>query len=114
MAEAVDEIGAPIPFRRPRSVRRQWLAIEEQEFPAADQSADIERKGEVVVAYPARHRRQGLDVGEEVADVLDPNALIGAVGKRGKVVGTCRRRSPLERGDEVGFAPATDAVVCIW
>ena len=108
--ETVDEIGAAIPRRRMRGVRRERLAVHEQPFPDADIAADVEWKRHVVIARLARHRRQRLQVGKEIADVLDLRMLVGRVGK-GREIMLAVRRGPLEhRGDEIGLAPAADAV----
>ena len=63
-----------------------------------------------MVAHLAGHRRQRLQIGKEVADVLDLGMLIGRVGKRREIM-RARRRGPLEHGgDEFGLAPSPDAV----
>src|SRR5204863_9880827 len=66
MAETVDEIGAAIPWRGVRGIRRQRLAVHEQEFPDSDVAADVEGKRHIMIAHPAAYRRQRLQIGEEV------------------------------------------------
>ena len=58
----------------------------------------------------AGHRRQRLQVGKEVADVLDRRMLVGRIGK-GREIMPAVRRSPLEhRRHEIRFAPPADTV----
>jgi hypothetical protein len=64
-----------------RGVRRVRLAVHEQPFPDADIAADIEWKRHVVVARLAGHRRKRLQVGKEIADVLDRRMLVGRIWK---------------------------------
>src|SRR5258708_3013674 len=40
VAEGVDQIGAAIPLRRPRSIRGERLTIHEQQFPYSDSAPD--------------------------------------------------------------------------
>ena len=113
MAKTVHEIGAAIPLRRMRGIGAERLAVHEQEFPHADIAADVERKRHVVVARFARDRRQRLQIGEEVAHVFELCVLVRRVGKGGKVVQAVRRGPLHDGGDEIGLAPAPDAVIRI-
>ena len=63
-----------------------------------------------MVARPARHRRQRLQIRKEIAQVLDVGMLIGSEGKRRKIMAARGRSALRHRGDEIGFAPAPDAV----
>ena len=110
MAEAVDEVGAAIPARRMRRVRREGLAVHEQPFPDSDIAPDIEWKRHVVTAHLARHRFKRFQKGEEVADIVGLRMGVGRVGKGRKVMSARRRNALRHRADEVGLAPAPDAV----
>ncbi len=61
----------------------------------------------------AGDRRQGLEIGEQVARVGCGHALIRRVRKRRIVVTAVRRRALPERGDEIGLGPGADAVLRI-
>ena len=93
-----------------RSVRRVRLAVHEQPFPDADIAADIEWKRHVVVARLAGHRRKRLQVGKEVADVLDRRMLVGRIWKGREIMLAVRRRPLEHRRDEIRFAPPADTV----
>src|SRR5712691_8223476 len=66
---SVHQIGAAIPLRRLGRVGLERLAVEEQEFPAAERAPDREVDRQIVVAHPALHRRQRLEIAEQVAHV---------------------------------------------
>src|SRR4051794_28477930 len=113
MAETVDEIGAAIPLRRAARVRHERLAVQKQKFPSAERAADVERKRHVMAGRLAVHRRQRLQIGEEVPDILDLRVLVGGVGKRRKIMDARRRRALEYGGDEIAFAPSPDTVLRI-
>ena len=113
MARPVDQIGAAIPLRILRCIGPERLAVEEQQLPAAQRAADVERERHVVVAHPALHRRQRLEIGEQVAQILVLHALVRRVGKRGKIMPPVRRGSLHHRGDELRLVPLADAVVLV-
>src|SRR6476620_6749736 len=48
VAGAIDQIGAAVPLRRFAGIRCERLAVNEQEVPAADQSAPAERQWQLV------------------------------------------------------------------
>src|SRR5206468_12232173 len=91
-----------------RGVRRVRLAVRKQPFPDADIAADIEWKRHVVVAQLAGHRRQRLQVGEEIADVLNRRMLVGRIWKGREIMLAVRRRPLEHRGDEIRLAPPAD------
>ena len=111
MAEAVDQIRTAIPGRRFRRVRCEGLVIEEQEFPAADETADVERKFYIMIAHFAGHRLQCFQVGEKIADILHLAMRVGGEGKRRIIMLSGGRRAFGHRSDELGFGPVADAVV---
>ena len=110
MAGPVHQVGATVPLRRLRRIGRKGPVVKEEELPHADQAAEVEGEHEVVPAHPARHRRQGFQIGEQVAHVGERHVLIGGVGKSGEEVLAPGRGSLPERGDEIRFAPLADAV----
>ena len=64
MRQPLDEVGAAIPFRAPGAIRPVCPAAEEQQFPACDDEALIERtieKGKPSVGFPLRE--YWIDVG---------------------------------------------------
>src|SRR5262249_39653407 len=63
---ATHQIGAAIPWRRLCWIEGESLAVEEQELPNSENSANIKRKRQGVVAYLAGNRRQGFQVGEQI------------------------------------------------
>ena len=67
VAGPVDQIGAAIPGRALRGIGLERLAVEEQEFPAAERAADVEWKRHIVRLRLLLHRRQRLQIGEQVA-----------------------------------------------
>ena len=69
--------------------------------------------GTSCAAHLALHRRQRFQIGEQVAHVVEPHALVGRVGKRRIVVTAVRRGALQHRGDEIRLAPFADAVVAI-
>src|SRR5262249_15247582 len=87
------------------------LAVEEQELPAAELAPDVERESDVVVAHLALHRRQRLEVGEQVAQVLELHALVGRIGKRRIVMASVGRGALPHGGEKSVPAPAADAVL---
>src|SRR6185437_16717121 len=62
VAEAVDEIGAAVPPHRSCRVRPEGPVVHEQQFPDPDIAPDVERKPYVVIAHPAGHWRQRLQI----------------------------------------------------
>src|SRR5262249_48854710 len=70
MARTVDEISAAIPRCWLGRVGLELLPVEKKKFPASEHAADLEMERQVVVARLALHRRQCLEVGEDVAHVL--------------------------------------------
>jgi len=70
MAKTVDEIGAAIPRRGARLVWHEQTVVERTALPDADIAADVEGERQIVIAHPARHLRQRLQPGEEIADIL--------------------------------------------
>src|SRR4029077_15543302 len=64
MTWAVDQIGATLPPRRFGGIGLECTAVEIEEFPAAEQAADLEIKRQVVVVRLALDRRQRLEIGE--------------------------------------------------
>src|SRR5262252_10553688 len=113
MARAVDQISAAIPRRRFGGVGLELLAVEEKKFPASEHRAELEIERQVVVARLALHRRQRLEIGKQIAHVLEPHALVRGVGK-GRIVMTAVGRGPLPHGgDEIRLAPAADAVSAV-
>ena len=85
-------------------------AVHEQPFPDPDVAADIEWERHVVIARLAGHRRQRLQVGEQIAHVFDLRMLVGRVGKGRKIMRAVGR-SPLQhRAHEFRLAPPADAV----
>ena len=52
-----------------------------------------------------------LDVRKQIADVVEPHALVRRVGKRRVEMRAVGRRALHHRGDEIGLAPLADAVV---
>jgi hypothetical protein len=69
-------------LRGPRWIGSKCFAIEEQQFPDSDRAADIEWKPEVVIARLAGNSRQCFQIGEKVAQVVEPHTLIGRVRQR--------------------------------
>ena len=57
MRQPFDEIGAAIPFRALGAVRLISAAAQEQQFPARNHEALVERKGELVLAGRRVDRR---------------------------------------------------------
>src|SRR5690348_16907906 len=111
VAGTVDQIGAALPRRRLRWIGTDLLSGKKQELPAAHEPANVEWKRHRLLARLSADRRQGLEVGEQVAHVGERHVLIGAIRKDG-IVMLARWRSAFgERGDEIGLAPAADAVV---
>ncbi|MFN9943356.1 MAG: hypothetical protein ACK56I_28180, partial [bacterium] len=76
MARPFDQVGAAVQLRALRGVRLERLAVEEGELPQAEAAADVEREGQRVVTHPALHRRQRLDVGEQVSQIVRRHALV--------------------------------------
>ena len=111
MARPIDQIGAAIPGRALGGFRLERLAVEEQELPAAERTADIERKRHVVGLRLRLYRRQRFQIGEQVAHVVELHALIGRVGQRRKQVLAVRRGALHHGGDEIRLAPLPDAVI---
>src|SRR5262249_38719952 len=101
MARTVDEISAAIPRPRLGRVGLELLPVEKQDFPASEHMADRKREREVVAARLALPRRQRLKVGEEVAHVLEPHALIRRVGKNRIVMAAVGRGALPHGGDEI-------------
>ena len=110
MARTVDQIGASVPLRRLRRVRHERAAVEIQKLPQADQPANVERKADLVAVRAAGDRRQRLQISKQIARVVERHVLIRRVRERRKQMAAAPRRALGERGDEVGFAPGTDAV----
>ena len=63
-----------------------------------------------MAAHFARHRRQGFEIGKQIADVIKLDVLVGGVGKRRIEIGAARRRSLPQRSDEIRLAPAADPI----
>src|SRR5580692_4644010 len=83
-ANRCDETIPPRTLRGLPGIGRKRLVVEEEQFPAADEPANIEWKPDAVIAYPARYWRQRLDIGEQVAEILHLGSLIGAIWECGK------------------------------
>ena len=69
--------------------------------------------GSVVIAHLAGHGLERLQVGEQVADVLDLRALVGRVGKGRKIMRAGWRGALDQGGDEIGLGPVPDTVSAI-
>ena len=63
-----------VPF--PFNIRRERLAVHEQQLPDADIAPDIERKRHVVIAHLAWHRGKRLQVNEQVTKVFNLRVLV--------------------------------------
>src|SRR5262249_58791173 len=98
MARAVDQVSAAIPLRRLGCVGPELLTVEKKKLPASEHAADLEMERQVVVAHLALHRRQRLEVGEEVAHVLPPHALVGGGGEGRVVMAAVGRGGPPHGG----------------
>src|SRR5262249_57708327 len=105
MARTVDEISTAIPRRRLGRVGLELLPVEKKKFPASEHAADLVMERQVVAARLALHRRQCLEVGEEIAHVLEPHALVRRGGEN-RIVKAARGRGGLSHGgDGNGVAP---------
>ena len=108
MREPLDQIGAAIPFRALGAVRLVGAAMQEQELPAGDQDAVIERKGKLVFA-----RRRADRLPRHQVSVKRAIILIADIGEM--IVGKCRVEMPAVAIDarahgaaERGFGPSAD------
>src|SRR6476660_10645974 len=79
---SVHEIRPAIPLRRLRRIRCERPAVEKQKLPQPERATDIEWKRQGMIAHLAGHRRQCLQIGKEVTNVVERHALIRRVGKR--------------------------------
>src|SRR5581483_10389561 len=82
VAGSVHQIGAPVPVVGLLRVGLKRQAVQEQQLPDADQAADVERKGQLMLGGAALNRRQRLEIGKQVAQVIGAHALVGRVGER--------------------------------
>ena len=76
MRQALDQIGAAIPFRAPGGVGPVAAAMKEQQFPAGDDKTLIERKAELVGAGRGVNRRPRHQIGVE-----RPVVVVGDIGE---------------------------------
>src|SRR5262249_34139657 len=113
MARAIDQISAAIPRRRLERVGLKLLTVEKKKFPASEHGAKLEIERKVVITHLALHRRQRLEIGKQVAHVLQPHALVRGV-RKGRIVMAAVVRGALPHGgDEIRLAPIADAVVAV-
>src|ERR1019366_7396403 len=83
VAGAVDQVSAPIPLRRSRRIGLERLAIEKQQLPEAERAPNVEWKRQIVIAHTPRHWRQRLEIGEQIAQIVETDMLVRGVWKRG-------------------------------
>ena len=111
MRQSFDQIGAAIPFRSLRAVRLICPAPQEQQFPARDNKALIERKRQLVRRHRRVHRRAGHQI--RIKRII---VLVGDVGEM--IIGKGRIKMlpfPVDAGAhraaERGLRPCADAGV---
>ena len=81
MARPLDEVLPAQHRRRPRRSVDDRRRGRDRQLPQPDAAADVERKGELVRAPSALDRRQRLQEGPQIGDVLVAHARVGRVGK---------------------------------
>ena len=69
MAGRIHQIGASVPVVRLLRVGLERQAVEEQQLPAADKAADVERERQLVLRRTPLHRRQSLEIGKQVTQI---------------------------------------------
>ncbi len=110
MAGPLDEVLPARDERIARVERDRGRVGEEGELPQPDPPSEAEGEAEIVGRCPPRHRRQPLEVGPEVGDVLGLHPGIGGV-RKGRIEVVAVRRDPALHGiGEVARRPAADAV----
>ena len=80
MAEAFDQIGAPVPVRRLGRIGLELALLEEQRAPSDDQRAVVEGKLQIVRRFTLLHRRDRAQVSVDRVAVLARHLGVG--GKR--------------------------------
>ena len=110
VAGTVHQIGTAIPLSGLRRIRLERLAIKKQKFPTAHQTADVERKRQIVIAHVALHGWQRLEIGKQIAHIADAHALIRAIWKRREIMGPRRRCAFLHGGHKLRLNPCANTV----
>jgi len=89
-------------------------SIHIKKLPEAEPPPDSVGEGQFMRRRRVFHRRQGIEIGLEVDEVLISHALIGCVRKRRIEVNSTRCDSALHRVDEVERAPISNAGLLVW
>ena len=113
VAGAVDQIGAAVPLRRFAGIRRERLAVNEQEIPAANQPAPTEWQRQLVRRRLASDYGQRVQIGEQITRVIELDALVGRIRERRIIVLAVRRRAFQQCRDEIRLAPGPDPILSI-
>ncbi len=109
MAEAFDQIGAAIEFRRACRIGLERARREEQRIPALHQQADVERERQRVAVDPVLDRLQRAQIGIDRVEIAALD--LGVIGIREGRIEMAAVRTPalLHRAREVIGRPASDA-----
>lgn len=113
MRRPFDQIAATQPRGTLPAFSRQRCAGQKQEPPDTDAAANRERKPQIMVRLPPFDRRQCLQIGEQIAQVVGAHVLVRRVRKRRIRIPFVGKHALAHRRNELRQRPRTDAVVYV-
>src|SRR6516162_677808 len=107
------QVGTAVPLSTPLAIRSEAMVRIEQCRPDSHQPALIERKCQIVRGHRIPYRRDTPQVGPYRLNVIVGEIRVGRIGECGIEVSAIGTHALVDRAQEVGWAPGTDASLTI-